>query len=48
MRRHLEIFLKFTRTTGHRHPHLQDAIGNYVGLLKAMGCTEDEAKWAVS
>ena len=43
MRRHLEIFLKFTRATGHPHQHLQDAAGNYIGLLTAMGCTEDEA-----
>ena len=43
MRRHWEIFLKFTRATGHRHPHLKAVTGNYVGLLTAMGCTEDEA-----
>ena len=43
MRRMLEIFLKFTRATGHTHPHRQTAAGNYVGLLQAMGCTEDEA-----
>ena len=43
LRRHLEIFLKFTRATGRPHPHLQIAVGNYVGLLKAMGSTEDEA-----
>jgi hypothetical protein len=43
MRRHWEIFLKFTRDTGHPHPHLETAIHNYLGLIKAMGCTEDEA-----
>lgn len=43
MRRGLKIFLKFTRTTGYPHPHLQAAIRNYVGLLQAMGSTEDEA-----
>ena len=36
-RRHLLIFLKFTRVTGHQHPHLNAAIGNYGGLLSAMG-----------
>ena len=30
MRRHLEIFLKFTAATGHLHPHLQVAPGNYL------------------
>ena len=43
MRRMLEILLKFTRATGHPHPHLQAADGNYVGLLTAMGYTQDEA-----
>ena len=43
MRQMLEIFLKFTRTTRHPHPHLQAAAGNYVGLLMAMGRTKEEA-----
>jgi hypothetical protein len=43
MRRHWEIFLKFTGATGHPHPHLQAAVNNYSGLLKAMGCTQEEA-----
>jgi tetratricopeptide (TPR) repeat protein len=42
MRRQLEIFLKFTRTTGHQHPFLQDAIKNYQHLLRAMGRTLEE------
>ena len=42
MRRHLEIFLNFTRATGHRHPHLDAAIGNYVSLLEAMGKSREE------
>jgi hypothetical protein len=42
MRRHLEIFLQFTRDTGHPHPHLQTAIGNYSALLSQMGCSEAE------
>ena len=41
-RRHLEIFLDFTRTTGHEHPHLRAAIDNYTGLLQAMGQSEAE------
>ncbi|WP_306535224.1 tetratricopeptide repeat protein [Geobacter sp.] len=41
MLRHLEIFLTFTRTTGHPHPHLQDAVNNYAGLLQQMGRSEE-------
>jgi len=44
MRRQLEIFLKFTRTTGHPHPLLQGAIKNYEHLLKAMGRSPAEIK----
>jgi hypothetical protein len=44
MRRHLEIFLKFTRATGHPQPHLKDAFVNYAGLLQAMGRSEAEVK----
>ena len=40
MRRHLEIFVEFTVLTGHAHPHLNDAINNYSGLLMEMGETE--------
>ncbi len=36
-RRHLLIFLDFTRRTGHEHPHLRAALVNYAGILKAMG-----------
>jgi hypothetical protein len=42
MRRHLGIFLKFTRATGHPHPHLQDAVNNYAGLLMEMGRSEEQ------
>ncbi|HVP63830.1 MAG TPA: hypothetical protein VMT82_02975 [candidate division Zixibacteria bacterium] len=42
MRRHLKIFLKFTRVTGHSHPHLQAATGNYVTLLEAMGHSREQ------
>jgi nephrocystin-3 len=37
LRRVIEIFIHFSRTTGHPHPHLQKAITNYSSLLKAMG-----------
>ena len=43
MRRHLEIFLQFTRDTGHQNPHLMDALNNYGRLLVAMGDSQDVA-----
>jgi len=42
MQRHLVIFLQFTRRTGHPHPHLENAINNYAGLLMQMGHSKDE------
>ncbi len=42
MERHLVIFLQFTRRTGHPHPHLEDAINNYTGLLIQMGYRKEE------
>ncbi|MBN1570681.1 MAG: tetratricopeptide repeat protein [Acidobacteria bacterium] len=42
MRRTVEIFKKFTRLTGHPHPHIQDAIDNYAALLQSMGLNRDE------
>ena len=36
MQRHLVIFLKFTRTTGHAHPYLRAAFGNYLGRLSEL------------
>jgi hypothetical protein len=44
MRRHLEIFLKFTRDVGHPHPHLKDAFDNYAGLLRVIGRSEEEVR----
>ena len=43
----VEIFLKFTRETGHPHPHLSAAVNNYAVLLQAMGRTarRSEATW---
>ncbi|MBW8035331.1 MAG: tetratricopeptide repeat protein [Planctomycetes bacterium] len=42
MKRHVMILLQFARRTGHRHPHLKDAINNYGNLLMQMGCSKDE------
>ena len=42
MRRMVEIFVKFTRATGHPHPHLQVATNNYAALLQAMGRGREE------
>jgi hypothetical protein len=47
MRRHLVIFLNFTRRTGYEHPHLQDAFGNYRRLLKEMDCSPEEIEAAI-
>jgi hypothetical protein len=47
MRRHLAIFLAFQRDTGHAHPHRDVAIGNYAGLLAAMGRSEADIKAAL-
>jgi hypothetical protein len=44
MRRVVEIFAKFTRDTGHQHPHLQAASRNYAGLLQEMGRRPDQIR----
>lgn len=41
MRRQLEIFVSFVRKSGHEHPHIRQAVENYVGLLARMGLAED-------
>jgi tetratricopeptide (TPR) repeat protein len=41
-RRVVAIFLKFTRSTGHLHPHLKPVFGNYRGILEAMSLGEEE------
>jgi hypothetical protein len=46
MRRALAILLAFQRDTGHAHPHRDEAIGSYAGLLAAMGRSEVEIKAA--
>ncbi|TRZ54054.1 ATP-binding protein, partial [bacterium] len=38
----VEIFLKFTRTTGYHHPHLQTAVMNYAELLIEMGMSSPQ------
>jgi len=43
-RRMVEIFLAFTVRTGHQHPHLLDALGNYFGLLLDAGRDETQAR----
>jgi tetratricopeptide (TPR) repeat protein/nucleoside 2-deoxyribosyltransferase len=42
--RMLEIFLKFTRATGHEHPHLRTVIQNHTNLLDAMGQTSEQIR----
>jgi hypothetical protein len=42
MRRHLIILLKFTRNTGHLHPHLKVAFGNYRSILEGMSLSDEE------
>jgi Tetratricopeptide repeat/Domain of unknown function (DUF4062) len=47
MRRMLAIFLTFRRNTAHVHPHRDAAIGNYIGLLAAMGKSQPEIDAAI-
>jgi hypothetical protein len=42
MERQLEIFIEFTRRTGHPHPYLKRALNNYAGLLLQMGNSRNE------
>jgi hypothetical protein len=41
-RRVVTIFVRFTDTTGHQHPHLRAAIRNYTALLEQMGYSEEQ------
>ena len=43
MRRTVEILLNFTRDTGQQHPLQMTVLGNYFGLLVALGNTQEEA-----
>lgn len=47
MRRMLQIFLAFSRSTGHPHPHLEAAKHNYAQLLAELGKSPEEAQAAV-
>lgn len=42
MRRALLIFGRFTADTGHEHPHLREAMGNFSNLLGQLGRDESE------
>jgi tetratricopeptide (TPR) repeat protein len=48
MRRMVVIFLAFEHATGHAHPNRDAAIGNYAGLLAAMGKSEAEIAAAIA
>ncbi|MGO9776029.1 MAG: tetratricopeptide repeat protein [Terracidiphilus sp.] len=43
-RRAVEIYLNYTRATGHSHSYLIAVIGNYAGLLDAMGRSEEQIR----
>jgi tetratricopeptide (TPR) repeat protein len=42
MRRALAIRVKFSRDSGHVHPHLQDTVNGYAGLLEEMDMTQEQ------
>ena len=42
MRLGVTIFLKFTRSTGHLHPHLKTAFGHYWSILAEMSLSQEE------
>jgi tetratricopeptide (TPR) repeat protein len=44
MRRALEIFVEFSQSTGHEHPHLRAAIENYEGILEALGQSPEQIR----
>jgi hypothetical protein len=48
MRRALAILLAFQRDTGHIHPRRDAVIGNYTGLLAAMGQSAAEIEAAIA
>ncbi len=43
MRRMINIFLEFTRSTGHQHPRLLAALANYRALLVDLGESKEES-----
>jgi tetratricopeptide (TPR) repeat protein len=44
LRRELVIFLKFTRATGHPHPHLEAACRNYISLLNGLNLPVEQVR----
>jgi tetratricopeptide (TPR) repeat protein len=42
--RMVEIFLKFSKSTGHRHPHLNTGVASYAMLLSKMGHSPAEVQ----
>jgi tetratricopeptide (TPR) repeat protein len=46
--RTLQIFIQFTHTTGHEHPHLRNAIVSYKSLLEAMDYSSAEIRSRLS
>ncbi|MEZ5304948.1 MAG: hypothetical protein R3F11_30515 [Verrucomicrobiales bacterium] len=44
----IEIFLKFSRDTRHRHPHLATVTENYAGILRKTGKSEAEVAAVIS
>lgn len=44
MCRALGILLRFGVATGHEHPYLRMVVGNYAGLLEAMGRSQAEIR----
>jgi len=39
--RDVSEFAEFGPRTGHEHPHFRAAIDNYVGLISAIGLSQD-------
>jgi tetratricopeptide (TPR) repeat protein len=48
IRRLVAIFIDFERKNAHPHPHREQAIANYAGLLAAMGKSEAEIRAAIA
>ena len=42
--RAISIFTAFEKATGHEHPHMQTGLATNLGILTAMGLSEDKAK----
>jgi hypothetical protein len=44
MRKNVVILLKFTRLTGHLHPHLRAGFNNYYSLLTELSLSQEEIR----